>query len=72
MALVFHGVLTCRERGTAEVELTLELRDRLAAGELACPCCGTTCRPAFVMRPVGTFLVWTSGHWISHGVREGH
>ncbi len=72
MALSFRGLLTCQQRKTAEVELTLELRDRLAAGELPCPCCGTPCRPTFVLQPVASFLVWNSGHWSSHRLHEDH
>jgi hypothetical protein len=69
MALYFEGVVTCRDRKTAEVELTLEERDRLAAGQLPCPCCGTPCGALFTPRPVALALGWNGARWTAqaHG-----
>ncbi len=76
MAIYFHGVVTCRQRQTRAVELTLEERDRLSAGTLPCPCCGERCRPTFEARheSLAAAVAWNGARWgtaVAATQREG-
>ncbi len=71
MAIYFHGVVTCRDHGTAMVQLTSEEHERLLANELPCPCCGQKCRPSFrTHTSQEPFVIWDGANWGSVAVAD--
>ena len=71
MAIYFHGIVTCRDRKTAAVQLTSAEHEQLLANKLPCPCCGQRCAPTFSMvSSQEPFVIWNGDSWGSVSVLE--